>query len=54
MKVKITKDPSDEREEKGSIHEETDCCADGACCWQNTPAQSEDREKGGGYRDKGI
>jgi len=23
------------------IHEETECCADGACCWQNTPAQSE-------------
>ncbi len=40
-------DPTDEREGIDGIHEETVCCADGACCWHdNTPAQSEDKEKG--------
>jgi hypothetical protein len=48
------KDPSDERKEKSSIHEETVCCEDGACNWHdNTLAQSEG-DKGGGYRDKAV
>lgn len=44
---KSSKDPSDERGGTRGIHEETECCADGACCWhENTPAQSEGDEKG--------
>lgn len=41
------KDPTDERGGIDGIHEETDCCIDGACNWRdNIPAQSEG-DKGG-------
>lgn len=28
----------------GGIHEEHECCEGDACCWHNTPAQSEEEE----------
>ena len=43
----IEPDRTDEREPTDKIKEVTECCADGACCWQNTPAQSDEKDKGG-------
>ena len=40
-------DPTDKREWTDDIHEETECCQGGACCWHNTPAQSEEEEAPG-------
>ncbi len=39
-------------EEKGSIHEETECCADGSCCWNNNDSGGVKRSQDGGSGDQ--